>query len=760
MRTDPGTGEKPVSQMMTLGPNILAFGFVTPAFALAGVLLAGVPIIIHLLNRRRFKTVEWAAMTFLLQAMRKNRRRLRFEQWLLLAVRCMVLALAGMALSRPMGCSDGSLAAMAGQKSALHVFVIDNSYSMSYEADRPDAKTHLDQAKLLASRLIDRLSAGGESVAIITAAKPVTAIIARPSYDLDAAKAAIDRIQQSYNSTDLLGALQKAAEIGKEARTQPNKRLYLFTDSTRSAWEIPQAEVLTSTGKELASLYSVSHFSLGRTGQWNHAVLSVRPTATLVRSQFDNDFSSDVRGFGASNSAQLQWKLDNKPLPGGGAITPELNSPPQTQSQAQIKDGGYHVVSTSLVSDNRLKVDDTRWRVVDVAAELKVLIVEGERGIGPLAGSGSFLQLALAPPSEDGSHILTGQIRTSSYILPEVISDLEMGNKVLGDYRAILLTGVGQITAPQADQLKAFVEQGGSLIMFMGEDVSAESYNQILLPRGLTPGTLSKRINVAGDQKPFQFDFRPTGLLHPLLNIFRNQEHTGLDTAQVFTYWQLELPADTRVQHVMDYLPDDKGHRDPAITVHALGAGRILFFSSSAGPTSAGNIWTTLPAKPAYVALMHELVAGNVTAGDAWVNRTVGEALEIPPTLQLTGVPVLKDPQQVEIVMEQTQASDGRGIYRSRTLEKPGVYTLTTGNRTIPVAVNVPDDEADIRVLDSAAIRKALGDIALQEFDDTVPALEEVQQSGQDYGWPIMVIVLALVGFECLIAMRFGHFRK
>ena len=122
-----------------------------------GLLLAGIPIIIHILNRRRFKTVTWAAMEFLLRAMRKNRRRLRFEQWLLLATRCLVLLLLGMALARPMGCENGAMAAL-GRHTALNVFVIDNSYSMAYEANRPGAKTHLDQAKHIAKALLDQPS--------------------------------------------------------------------------------------------------------------------------------------------------------------------------------------------------------------------------------------------------------------------------------------------------------------------------------------------------------------------------------------------------------------------------------------------------------------------------------------------------------------------------------------------------------------------------------------------------------------------------
>src|SRR5579871_1243937 len=84
------------------------FDLRTPAFAVAGALLMAIPIIIHLLNRRRFRTVTWAAMEFLLRAMKKNRRRLRFEQWLLLLTRCLLIFLLGMALAQFAGCNSKS----------------------------------------------------------------------------------------------------------------------------------------------------------------------------------------------------------------------------------------------------------------------------------------------------------------------------------------------------------------------------------------------------------------------------------------------------------------------------------------------------------------------------------------------------------------------------------------------------------------------------------------------------------------------------
>ncbi|MGA2500441.1 MAG: BatA domain-containing protein, partial [Tepidisphaeraceae bacterium] len=223
--------------MLTNHCSLLAWA-ITPGFFWAGLLLVALPIIIHILNRRRYKIVKWAAMEYLLQAMRKNRRRIQFEQLLLLAIRCILLALLGLALARPMGCADSTIASLAGQKSGLHIFVIDNSYSMSYESAAEAGKTHLDRAKAIARQYIERLARGSESVAIILASKAPTAgpstrptgsaspeafVVLRPSFDLPGAADAIDRIDQSFLATDVVGALQAAVQLAREDTKQPQK---------------------------------------------------------------------------------------------------------------------------------------------------------------------------------------------------------------------------------------------------------------------------------------------------------------------------------------------------------------------------------------------------------------------------------------------------------------------------------------------------------------------------------------------------------
>src|SRR3954463_1752770 len=99
-----------------------------------------IPIIIHLLNRRRFKVVTWAAMRFLLAAQKQNTRRLRLEQLLLLLVRCALVALLVFAMASVMPWAEhvwaqfwpeGGGAQVARAARTHHVFVLDGSLSMN-----------------------------------------------------------------------------------------------------------------------------------------------------------------------------------------------------------------------------------------------------------------------------------------------------------------------------------------------------------------------------------------------------------------------------------------------------------------------------------------------------------------------------------------------------------------------------------------------------------------------------------------------------
>lgn len=120
-----------------------------------GAALTAVPILIHLLNRRRVKVVPWAAMTFLLAAIKRNRRRLQLENWLVLALRVAAVALLGLALARPV-ITDSALAGLGGERESLYL-LLDTSGSTGA---RREARSVLDALKAEAAVALDGL--GGQ----------------------------------------------------------------------------------------------------------------------------------------------------------------------------------------------------------------------------------------------------------------------------------------------------------------------------------------------------------------------------------------------------------------------------------------------------------------------------------------------------------------------------------------------------------------------------------------------------------------------
>ena len=99
---------------------------------LGGLVLASVPIIIHILNRRRFQIIDWPPMKYLKLTLKRNRRRIRIEQMILLAMRTLAVILLILAIARPVIPQNGLAALFPGHGRTSHLIVIDDSLSMGY----------------------------------------------------------------------------------------------------------------------------------------------------------------------------------------------------------------------------------------------------------------------------------------------------------------------------------------------------------------------------------------------------------------------------------------------------------------------------------------------------------------------------------------------------------------------------------------------------------------------------------------------------
>ncbi|MEM8873719.1 MAG: BatA domain-containing protein [Planctomycetota bacterium] len=712
--------------------------FLNPIFAILGVALVAIPVIIHILNRRRFKRVKWAAMEFLLKAMKKNRKRLRFESWLLLLTRCAIVALIGMALARPMGCGDGTLAQLAGRPSGLHVIVLDTSGSMRYQ--RTDGTTNFERAKDVVRRIIDRLDTGGERVAVVTTGGSARLLFGEPTFDLTAALDAMADAEVSFAGTDLNGAFSAAMELGTFASDEPTRVLHLVTDAAEGAWSDNR---LPELAPALAETFTdIVHHDVADVAPTNTAVADLGTSAGLIRSGFNNTLDAELRGFGNVGTADVVARLDGQSLP----LTTNVISPTPTGESVLVSpnlaDGGRHVLEVLVTGGDPLPADDVRRGVIDVAAALPVLIVEGRRGIDALSGSGAVLDTALAPPFDDAAP----GTDTRSYVRTELISDLELEAQVLGSYRAVYLADVGNISDAAADALRKYVETGGTLFVFLGGQVDIDDYNQTLGGRGLLPGGLVQLVRVDGVGR--RVDFDPNDVLHPFLAAFSRVSRSGLDTATVSQYFRITPSVDT-AETVLSLQPEADRAADPLILTHRVGSGRVVTLATSTA--YADGEWNTLISKPVFVSLIHELLSKSAGGGDRWLNVEVGEPLVLPAAVRVTETPMLRTADGDSSLLD--RGDDG--VWRSEPIERPGMLTLDVGTATYPIAANMPAQESDIRRLDEAALRDALGGIELTFAD--VDSEVGLETTNNDFGWPLLLSVLGLVAAETWMALKFGH---
>jgi hypothetical protein len=96
--------------------------------------IASLPVIIHLINQRRFQSIQWAAMRFLLEANRMSRGYARLRQWLILAMRVLAIAALVFVIGRPL--ATGWLGLIGGGRPDTTIIMLDRSASMTQQGAR------------------------------------------------------------------------------------------------------------------------------------------------------------------------------------------------------------------------------------------------------------------------------------------------------------------------------------------------------------------------------------------------------------------------------------------------------------------------------------------------------------------------------------------------------------------------------------------------------------------------------------------------
>ena len=483
--------------------------FFYPWLALAGAAAAAVPVIVHLLNRRRFRVVQWAAMDFLREAVTRSRRILELRDLLLLLLRVFCLLAFGAALARPYWNRSAGTAADPNQP--VHaVVLVDNSLSMSYQ--KFDGIL-LDDAKAKAREFIEGLPRGSLISVVPTCGSPAGVnyeAYARPEEALDALAAIkpVDRAARPGPVIDL------ALEACRRITTMSARRILLVTDQQVAGWS---AEAASEHLKQLPCPMQVVQVTPGEIE--NAWVADVQLRDGVADAQSPAVFVAKIgyQGPAPRNNVQVTLKIE-----GTTASSQTVDLQPGQVREVQFPEYRFPApaeagktsdaaVEVSIPHD-RLPDDDQRSLVVPVTAALPVVFVDAlgaeENPAQNRYGDTYWLRRLLAPysgrPDQEQPLIQVRQLKID-----------QLSRETLADARLVVVAGVPSPTSAAVAVLSQYVEQGGNVILAGGGNFNPAAWSEAAWKEGLgiLPAPLESacvgrlREDLAGQAAPFVMNF-------------------------------------------------------------------------------------------------------------------------------------------------------------------------------------------------------------------------------------------------------------
>lgn len=443
-------------------PNLTAWHF-----AAAGAVLAAGPVLIHLFNRRRYKTVAWAAMDFLKEAIERNRRVVELRDLILMLLRAAAIALFGLALARPF---------FAGRQVNLDrshpihaILLLDNSLSMGYGSLDGNL---LDRAKSRAREFVDQLPSGSR-FSIVPASGSTTAVALEPFADRVAAREAIDRITIVDRPATVARAVDLARRAASSFPDMPKRILYLG-DQQGLNWRAARPEMFEG----LSDFQAVKITADDIENTW---VDDIRVEDGIADTQSPAKITALLRhvGVGARESVQVSLKVDGNVVdtrvvsvePGeGGREVPFLHT--FTDVTPSPNRPSYIPIEISLTPD-RLPQDDLRGLVVPVVSALPVVFIDQygdeESVVANRLGESRVARKLLSEGKNEG----TPQLVAIKHLRPSQVKQ-----EALQDARLVVVAGTNP-TPELVTLLREYVVQGGPLAIAAGGDFEPEVWNTV-----------------------------------------------------------------------------------------------------------------------------------------------------------------------------------------------------------------------------------------------------------------------------------------
>ena len=562
---------------------------------LAALAAVALPVVAHLVFRRRSRPVDLGTLRFLKLAVRHDTRRRKLKRWALLALRVGVVVLLALLFARPYRAE-----AVTDGDTGLTVVLIDRSASMGRQRDGVRLVEH-------ALRRLPEVVAGAPARSRVEVAWFDTK--AEPVGSTDDGRVSLSDLKAPEvltGGTDYAAALTWAAARCDAARGSGPLAVHVLTDLQRSGFGTLES---FSFPKDVATRV----WDAGPAASDNVAITEVRPVSLMVRADQPTTIQATILNARATRLDQLPVKLT---LANGGKVVTlagVASAAPGASTTVGFETpalaAGLWQGAVSVAGGDGVPLDDSRHVAVFAAARPRVLLLDGAARDVAVLGEAYFLEAALrlAAPGEanpDAPFRVSVVPYGPDARLPE-----------MREVDVLVAANVAGFAAADAVRLRAFLDRGGAAVVFGGGNVtpgSASSYAAAGLSVGEVAGT-----HLARDV-PFRVaDFAGT---HPVLAPFADPQHGDLH--------RLTFSAGTTRVTVLAAFRDGT----PLILEREAGA-RVLWCAASVGREHGDWSRSRL-----FLPLVHQLVRGAAGVAGAGPVRDLPAAGEVPGVQQHGGV--------------------------------------------------------------------------------------------------------------------------
>jgi hypothetical protein len=688
--------------------------FLTPIFLL-GLSALAIPVFIHLIQRERKRVVEFPSLMFLRRIPYQSVRRRRIHHWFLLALRAAAILLLVAAFARPF-LPQGALAVEPSVGAREVVVLLDQSASMGY-GDR------WQQAQQAARRAVDGLGNDDRATLVLFSRNAEENV--RATNDRVRLGQAISAAKVGSGSTRYGPALKLAQSI-LGASSLKNKEVVLVSDFQKTGWtgaeeiRLPDSTVLTpiSVATQEPSNISIPSVAFSRASFSGQERITV--TAGVM-----NRSKTAVNGVTASLEIDGH-QIDSKPISIGANSSTSVSFAQFTLADSNIR-GSVRAGTDAMPQDN------TFHFVLTPSRPLSVLVVAPREETGDRNDPSLYLTKALS-------------IGTTPAFQVEVVPAARLTPTGL-DKRGVVVLNDTPFPpgAAGGGALKRYVEQGGGLLVVLGERSTWPASEAQLLPGTLGPPV--DRPDGRGGALGY-LDYS-----HPILEVFKAPRSGVFSGARIFRYRGLTASPGSRVLARFD---------DGAVAAveQRVGLGRVIAWN-----TTVDDSWSDLPRLPIFLPLVHQVVRYLARYEEPAAWRTVGQVLDLTAGSLLTGTDTSRrDRVALTPSGRRVTLASGNGP-EFLELDEQGFYELrSTGGATEArpptVAVDIDPAESDLASMDPGEFTAALTGRAGPQASRAAaaePLTPQDLERRQAIWWYLLLGGILLLATETILSNRISR---